>query len=312
MNVSPAPAPSSRSRFSRVGWAVWALVPVAALTYHFGPGQLAFAQDRAARMQNRALDAEQGADAAQAAAYDHHLAAIDARRKALLTQSPEDAAAAREATEQEDAAYLAAAAAWKQTADLYAEVQSALGTPEDGATTEEQRSIRLAHARATVRSGDIWPGIAELEGMLDEMDETNAVDDNAAALARTAREELATAYYYGARLLRLSGMPPQEWKIESGKARQHFRYLAESALADDDGDASTERAENYQRNVEVVLNLEQSSLVEIEGKPLPRNSPCNCKQGNRPCNGKKPGKKPNGPKQDARKAGGADDIPAGW
>lgn len=310
MNVLPASPVSARPRSSRFGWALWALVPVAALTYHFGPGQLAYAQNRAARAQDKALDAERAAEAAQKAAYQQHLAAIDARRKALLTDAPEDAAAARAATAQEDTAYLAAAAAWKQTADLYAETQSALSTPEGGATSDEARAIRLAHARATVRSGDIWPGIAELEGMLDEMHETQPVGDDNAALARTAREELATAYYYGARLLRLSGMPPQEWKIESGKARQHFRYLAERAL-DDEGDAS-ELAQNYQRNVELVLNLEQSSLVDIEGKPLPRNSPCNCKQGNRPCSGKKPGKKPNGPKQDARNAGGMDAIPAGW
>ena len=44
--------------------------------------------------------------------------------------------------------------------------------------------------------------------------------------------ELATAYYYGARLMRLAGKPADEWREVAGRARQNFRYLAEDGWQD--------------------------------------------------------------------------------
>ncbi|MFO0826808.1 MAG: hypothetical protein U0572_01555 [Phycisphaerales bacterium] len=287
---------------SRIGWAIWALVPVALLTFHFGPGQAAYVQDQAARLQSAALEAEASAMRAQDAAYAKHLAAIEARRAAFLSQAPDDDAKARAATEDEDRAYAAAAEEWKRTADAFQHVQDALG----GSSPEKARRVRWAHARAMVRSGEIWPGIGELESIVDELDDAG---QSGSALARSSREELATAYYYGARLLRLSGMPAQEWRVESGKARQQFRYLAEQAIARGE---TKDAIDSYQRNVELVLNLEQASLVDIQGKPLPRESPRAGNIGNRP--GNQPGRKSQRPPQrrDARGAGGAGEIGDGW
>ncbi|MGE3108758.1 MAG: hypothetical protein AB7G11_11720 [Phycisphaerales bacterium] len=286
-------------KMSRVGWAFWALAPVAALAYHYGPGQTAYVQDRAAKLQTTALTAEQAAMSAQDAAYQKHLAGIDARRAAFLSQDPGDETKAMQATKAEDEAYAAAASKWKEVADSLNHVQDTLGQTAPA----EARKIRWARARATVRSGDIWGGINELETLVDEIDGDSHGDQ---ALATSCREELATAYYYGARLLRLSGMPAQEWMIESGKARQHFRYLAENA--DTGAKADTE---NYQKNLELVLNLEQSTLVELQGKALPKDSPKSCCQNNRNSMCKKKGKKPPTNK-DGRGAGGAEEITEGW
>ncbi len=156
--------------------------------------------------------------------------------------------------------------------------------------------IRWAAAYATVRSGDIWGGITDLESLLEDPHATPE-------LTRATREELATAYYYGARLLRLSGMPQNEWRVESSKARQHFRFLAEH------DDASSP---DSQRNLELVLNLEQTQQAELEGAPLPKACPKSGKQANRKsnCQGKKPG--PPKQKQDARGAGGSEEIRDGW
>ena len=286
---------------ARIGWACWALVPVALLTFHFGPGQAAYVQDRAARLQSEARDAERRANDAQDAAYAHHLRAIEARRAAFLSQSADDETKSREATEVEDRAYSVAAARWKETADKLQQVQTVLGA----ASPEEARRVRWARARAMVRAGEIWSGIGELEQLLEELHDAS---DEQAALARGAREELATAYYYGARLLRLSGMPAQEWRVESGKARQNFRYLAERAI---ERGESPDVAQSYQRNVELVLNLEQASLVDIQGKPLPKESPRTGNLGNRP--GQRAGKSQRPPtRRDARGAGGAGDIGDGW
>lgn len=290
--------------FSRISWGIWALVPVAAVTYHFGPGQTAYVLDQASRLQNQASIAQGSAQIDQDAAYAKHLEAIDARRKAFLQPSSDNQRIALDATGAEERAYAKAAEAWKATADRFQEVLTTIGD----ASPKDARDIRWAKARASVRAGEIWTGIEDLESLVTELDGSPKLDES---LARAAREELATAYYYGARLLRLSGMPVQEWRIESGKARQQFRYLAESESGKSHGnDEASDAAKNYQRNLELVLNLEQSSLAELQGKPLPKDSPRAGKSGNRP--GKRPGKGKGPPAQDGRGAGGPEEIRDGW
>jgi hypothetical protein len=292
-----------KSLFSAsAGWAVWAVLPVGVIAYHYGPGQAAYVQDRAAALHAEARSLERTALELQDAAYTAHLAAIEARKTALV--APTDGAAGAdaavvEATKREDAAYAAAASAWSKAADAYGATLEVLGD----AAPEEAARVRWSQARAQVRAGDVWTGITSLEALLEEESAAGRGDD---AQARAVREELATAYYYGARLLRLSGMPAQEWRIESGKARQHFRYLAESSR---EGDA--ERARAQQRNLELVLNLEQSSLAELQGRPLPRESPC---KGNMACRTPGKGNTSQRPpeRRDARGAGGAGPIGDGW
>lgn len=300
---------------SRLAWAAWALVPVGLLSYHYGPGQRDLAEDRAARVHTEAREAERTALDAQERAYAQHLVAVEARRAAFFTQTPEAEALAREATRRESEAYTEAAASWEIAADRLGSVQGALERGSEGLATD----VRLARARALVRSGDIWTGIEELESLVAAGDAAPAPatsgatsgDMPSAEQLRAAREELATAYYFGARLLRLSGYPQQEWRVESGKARQNFRYLSE--LASEAG-ASEDEIKRHERNVELVLNLEQASLNEIQGKALPKQSPCqgDCKFGKRDsqCKGKKPA--PPRSKKDSRGAGGAEAIPAGW
>lgn len=298
---------------TRIGWACWALVPVVAVAYHFGPGQLSAQRDQAARLQSDAVDAERIAEEAQRIAYEQHLAAIEARRTAFLSKSPADEARSLEATQREDAAYASAAEAWREVAGRIEAVTRVFGERD----TPESLHLRLAHGRALVRSGEVWSGIESLESLLTTVDDESPSMPLAPELATRTREELATAYYYGARLLRLNGMPAQEWMVESGKARQHFRLLAESARSEGEDSAArdaaaAERAEAHQRNLELVLNLEQSSLAELQARPIPRESPSKC-QGNRPCNN--PGKKSQRPpeqKRDARGAGGAGAVPPGW
>lgn len=293
--------------FSRVGWACWALVPVIGISYHFGPGQVAAMRDKAARLQTDAMDAERVANEAQSVAYQAHLASIEARKAAFLTKSPDDEAKALAASKAEDLAYASAAAAWRETAARIEAVTRVFGDTE----TPDSATLRLAHGRALVRSGEVWSGIESLETLLDDVDGDSAAYADDRKLESKAREELATAYYYGARLLRLNGMPAQEWMVESGKARQHFRYLAEEERGA--GQPSlAEAAANHQRNLELVLNLEQSSLAELQAKPIPKDSPSKC-QGNRPCsNCNKKGQKPPTQKKDARGAGGAGAVPPGW
>lgn len=251
-------------RLTRVAWSVWALLPVVALTYHYGPGQRLFSEDRAARVLETAQRAQTDAARAQDAAYEKHLAAILARDAARENDDPALQALAQRAVEEENAAYALAASEWKRTAEALTE---ALTLMEDSAPEAQQR-VRLARARALVRSGDIGAGANELEDIVDWHRAAGRPD---ADIALQAREELATAYYYGARLLRLAGRPSAEWREVSGRARQNYRYLAEHAGLN--GNANAMTVAHHQMNGELVLNLEQSAMNELYAAARPRESP---------------------------------------
>ena len=279
-------APRTTSNLSRFAWTLWALVPVAALAFHFGPGQSAYRKDQAARLVARADELQRGALALQESAYEAHLVAIKARVAAFGDDDPSRRQVALDANAAEEKAYAEAARAWGETAQALADAQTLVDELE-GPVRDE---IRLAKARALVRTGDVATGTNELEDLLLDAAERDTLDT---PLALDAREELATAYYYGARLMRLAGKPADEWREVAARAKQNFRYLAEDAKS---RGAAGEVVANHEKNGELVLDLEQSSLDELYAKPRPKDSPtgkCNGlgqKRGNRP--GKRPGDKP--------------------
>ena len=281
-------------------WTAWALVPVALLAFHFGPGQAMYREDRAAKLVARAEELQREALRLQGIAYDAHLAAIAARVAAFGKDDEALRKAAVDAGAREDAAYADASAAWRVTADALSEAQTQVD--EIGGPVREE--IRLAKARALVRTGDVAAGANELEDLL-----LDAADhgEGATPLARAAREELATAYYYGARLMRLAGKPAADWREVAARARQNFRFLAEDAKAR--GATSTEVA-NHEKNSELVLDLEQSSLAELYAKPRPKDSPTGKANGLGPP--KRPGRGPNKDGPPAKGAGMNGEIGNGW
>lgn len=286
---------------SRIAWSVWALVPIGLLAFHFGPGQAAYREDRAAHLVARADEAQQDALRLQAKAYDAHLAAIAARIAAFGRDDDALRRAALDANAAEETAYADASAAWRRTADALAEAQACVD--EVGGPVREE--IRVAKARALVRTGDVAAGANELEDILLDAQEHGAADT---PLALAARSELATAYYYGARLMRLAGKPADEWREVAGRARQNFRFLAENAKSR--GAAGAEVAD-HEKNGELVLDLEQSSLDELYAKPRPKDSPTGKANGlgqqPRPGRrGNRPGDKP------AKGAGMNGEIGNGW
>jgi hypothetical protein len=318
---SPASADANRNATlsRRLAWTMWALIPVGLLAFHFGPGQLAWKEDRAARIVARAESLQASAVKLQDTAYDAHLAANQARLAAFGKQDDALRNAALEANKNEEAAYAKAAAAWRDTANALAEAEAVV-TETGGPVRDE---IRLARGRALVRTGDVTAGAAVLEDLLTELMDARAAEsadagaprairtaagNDADAIARAAREELATAYYYGARLLRLGGQPAEQWREAAARAKQNFRYLAEDAKA---RGASSDDIANHEKNGELVLNLEQSSLDELYAKPRPKDSPTGNSNGLCDNKGKKPGKRPGGDKP-SKGAGMNGEIGNGW
>ena len=293
------------SVLARLGWTLWALVPVAVIVFHFGPGQDLVSRELAARRLNAAIELEQAAIEAQGLAYQAHLAAIQARRSTFLDgdiDATEDALpeALEAALAMERAAYDHAGERWAAAADAYEQVEEQLG---DSDPLDFAR-IRWSKARARVRSGAIWDGAIDLEQIVETMSD----DPGQRELARAAREELAVAHYFGARLLRLAGEPARTWRAEAIKARQHFRYLAETAS---ESGASSEVVRGLEDNVERTIELEQMDKSDLEARPLPRESP-RAMRGRRPGQGR-PGVTQRPPtRPDGRGAGGAGPIGPGW
>ncbi len=286
----------------RIGWTMWAMAPVVLLWFHFGAGQRLAAEQDAQRLLREAERLTAVAEEAQGAAYRAQLASIEARRALRSGQPAGHAERARRTSEEEDRAYTEAAAAWQAVADT-------LGRAHDmlmACGSDRVAEVRLVRGRATIRAGRIAEGVADLESMLASLDDRH---DDDASLARRLREEIATGYYYGARLMRAAGSPDAEWRAVSGVARQNFRYLAERARASGSPDAP-----DLQKNLELVLDLEQTPAEDLMARPLPRNSPGGACDASglapKPCQGK--GRRPGQEKNDARGAGGVGAIPGGW
>jgi len=287
-------------RRNRLLWTAWALVPVGLLAFHYGPGQRASRAEQAGALVARAERARSEAEALQSAAHALHVTAVAARARAAASAGdPSLHRAALEAVAAEEAAYAESAMAWTGVADTLASAQALLSeSGESGAP--QAREVRVAKAAALVRAGEVAAGAGELEDML--ADGTGA----GTPLESAVREELATAYYHGARLQRLAGRPEDEWRDSARHAREQFRYLAEDARARGE---PAGRVQDLERNVELVLDLEQSAGDQVALKVKPKDCPSGQCNGLAPRKGK--GRKP-GDGTPSKGAGMQGEIGDGW
>ncbi|MEO1616577.1 MAG: hypothetical protein AAFV88_12045 [Planctomycetota bacterium] len=316
-------------------WLLWLVLPVFGLVFHYGPGQAWLARDHAANMIRDAKQQSQAALQAQDDAYQSQLVALSTRREAFVAgvdwqTQPQDplAKSVAQAISRQDKAYERAADLWDQTAELYRKaadellkVNAETSTKSTPAMSADDlnllESLRWAEARAMVRSGEVFNGIAQLDALLTFRLTQQKDPVSARQYRRTSslpmdviREELAAAQYVGARLLREEGRPPEVWRPVANASRQHYRYLTsesdlvpqvEASVSTTDGAAeSLGRLDRFQRNLEQVLNLEQSVTDQLQGIPLPRSAPLARRPGDgEPGNGKQPGRGPGrGPVQD--------------
>ena len=188
-------------------------------------------------------------------------------------------AAARQAERAED---------WQGAVDAYGEALALM--PPDA--TAARARVRLAQARARVFTGGLPEAMQDMEGLLTDVLRGPGEGD----LARSVREELASARYHAAWLMRLEGADRQEWTAQTDMARQNFRLLAEHAKAS--GDA---RAVDHQKNLEASIRLARMDLSELQGLPLPKQC-SGCKNCSQKCRSQRESRQKQGPKEpkDAR------------
>jgi hypothetical protein len=102
----------------------------------------------------------------------------------------------------------------------------------------------------------------DLASLVDELDAEPAAEP---ALVRESRTALANAQYYNTWLMRLEGVPREEWEREIDASRQNYKLVAESRLAARDGAGATKA----QENLESAVRLARLELKELQGLPLP-------------------------------------------
>ena len=290
-------------------WSAWAVLPVFALAFHFGPGQSLLKRDLAVDGLQAARELESHAAGLQQIAYDAQFKTLAAREKLLQQESDANRRQVDELLKAEQEAYAQASDAWKAAADRYQQVETLL------VDSQAEHEVRWLRGRALVRAGEVFNGIEALQATYDAVADKPDSDQQSSKLALAAREELAAAHYYGARLLREEGRSADVWRQVSEVSRQQFRYLAEQANRDMANNAaatqSSDVAHNLQRNVERVLDLEQQDQSELIGRPIPKDSP----RARRPGDGQ-PGKRPGiGPPRGDRPNNGASgmlEIGDGW
>jgi hypothetical protein len=127
--------------------------------------------------------------------------------------------------------------------------------------------IRLARAKAQMQGEQLPEAHKKLRALSEELQGDPRAPRGLLAEVRSA---LAQARYYTTWLMRLEGLPREQWEPEIESARQTYRLLAEQA--GERGDAAGKR--RHQEDLEAAVRLARMDLGELRGLPLP--SQCRC------------------------------------
>jgi tetratricopeptide (TPR) repeat protein len=160
----------------------------------------------------------------------------------------------------------------------------------------ETRQIRVERARAQMLNHQLPEANADLTALVEEMQADKASDPAVLAGARAAH---ASSQYYLTWLMKLEGLPREDWEPDIEGARQTYRMLAEDAEQAGDQPTAGKRRED----LESAIRLARMDPGDLQGKPLPKQCQ-GCKSGQ--C--KKPGRKP-GAKEKTKDARGASSGP---
>ncbi len=164
---------------------------------------------------------------------------------------------------------------------------------------DDQKRIRLQRAKAQMQIAELPEAHLELTNLVDEL---RADEERDEKLFTEAQKALANSQYYMTWLMRLEGLPREEWEPEIEAARQTYRLLGEQSAAVGD------RAEESQNkeDLESVIRLARMDLSELQGLSIPKQCQ-GCKSGQ--CKGKSGRKKGAGQEKKEKDARGASSGP---
>lgn len=147
---------------------------------------------------------------------------------------------------------------WAKAQPLFEQALEQL--PDDELAT--QRRVRLERAKCQLQNKQLPEANQDLKVLVNEL----AADETAdPVLLSESRSALANSQYYITWLMRLEGLPRDQWEPEITASQQLYRLLAEEAAATDDD----RLLENYQKDLESAVKLARLDLGELQGLPLP-------------------------------------------
>ncbi|HQX50425.1 MAG TPA: hypothetical protein PLR25_10980 [Planctomycetaceae bacterium] len=145
-----------------------------------------------------------------------------------------------------------------------AEFETALESLPDDADSA-RRELRLELAQAKMNASRLPEAHEDLKKLLDEMLAKTERQPDDAEFENRVRESLASSQYYMTWLMRLEGLPRDEWEPEIESARQNYRLLAERA--DETGRADQKKTQL--ENLEASIKLARLDLSDLQGLPIP-------------------------------------------
>jgi len=158
-----------------------------------------------------------------------------------------------------------------------------------------RRELRLELALAKMNDGGLPEAHEELKKLLDELNRSEKKVSGDHKFEHRVRESLANAQYYMTWLMRLEGLPREEWEPEIESSRQNYRLLAERAQKAGDRQEETSQLEN----LEASIRLARLELTDLQGLPIPK--PCKCCCSGQ-CRARREGPPKTGQTRDARGA----------
>jgi hypothetical protein len=126
----------------------------------------------------------------------------------------------------------------------------------------QSRQIRLELAKVQMFNKKLPDANKELKQLVEDLTSDKNADQ---ALLAESRSAMANSQYYITWLMRLEGLPREQWEPEIETARQTYRLLAEESACCGDNDSLL----RHQEDLESAVKLARMDLKDLQGLPLP-------------------------------------------
>lgn len=130
--------------------------------------------------------------------------------------------------------------------------------PDDNVQLSQK--IRLQRAKAQINNAQLPVAHQDLKALVAEISADKNADET---LLEDAQSALANSQFYMTWLMRLEGLPQDQWQPEIDSAQQTYRMLAEN------NDGESQQFTSYREDLESSIKLARMDLGELQGLPLP-------------------------------------------
>lgn len=131
-----------------------------------------------------------------------------------------------------------------------------------GDRVDESRHVTLEMAKAQMMAAQLPKARETLQGLLNDL---RAEESQDTIFQADVQSTLANSQYYMTWLMRLEGLPEEEWMPEIEAARQHYTQLTKTAESLDDDELLSTSLED----LESAIRLARMDLSDLQALPLP-------------------------------------------